>query len=368
MTIAYGAQNRIDSFRATDARTRTEPTAEERKRNRSVATTSSRELAARFDPKTSQMQAMEQAGDFQYQEGDRQARAAKATLDSGNNLMVLEAGARMWDATGSTIAERIRMDQRTGDFSAEGGVKSSRLPDKDKNNNSGMLSGDDPVEAQARHMESSNHNRRLHYDGGAVMWQGANRIQADVIDVDREKRALSAGPNVTTSLWEDPSSKDSKSNGSKSGDPKSADKKSAAAPVLTVVRAARLLYTDDNRLAHYTGGVKLSRPGLEEKGDDLRAFLAESGADSRLEKAFAEGAVEIVQTAPDRTRTGTGNYAEYYTADQKVILRGAKAKLVDTRDGITVGNELTYFANDDRLLVNGAPRDPGNSRIARKHK
>jgi hypothetical protein len=51
-----------------------------------------------------------------------------------------------------------------------------------------------------------------------------------------------------------------------------------------------------------------------------------------------------------------------------VILRGAKAKLVDTRDGNTEGTELTYFANDDRLLVNGAPRDPGNSRIARKHK
>jgi lipopolysaccharide export system protein LptA len=368
MTIAYGAQNRIDSFRATDARTRTEPTPDERKNNRTVATTSSRELAARFDPKTSQLQSMEQAGDFQYVEGDRQARAAKATLDSGTNLMLLDTGARMWDSTGSTTADRIRMDQRTGDFSAEGGVKSSRLPDKDQNKNSGMLSGDEPVEAQARRMESSNRNRRLHYEGGAVMWQGANRIQADVIDVDREKRTLSAGPNVVTSLWEDPNSKDTKSQDSKSADRKPADQKSTAAPVLTVVHAARLVYTDENRLAHYTGGVKLTRPGLDEKGDDLRAFLAESGADSRLEKAFADGSVEIVQTAPDRKRTGTGNYSEYYTADQKVILRGAKAKLVDTRDGNTEGTELTYFANDDRLLVNGAPRDPGNSRIARKHK
>ena len=77
--------------------------------------------------------------------------------------------------------------------------------------------------------------------------------------------------------------------------------------------------------------------------------------------------MEIVQTAKDRKRTGTGEHAEYYTDDQKVILRRRTRLNWWIRvDGITEGAELTYFANDDRLLVNGAPRDPGNSRIARK--
>jgi lipopolysaccharide export system protein LptA len=122
MTIAYGAQNRIETFRASAAKTETEPTAEERKRNRAVSTTSSRDLVARFDPKTSRMLAMEQTGDFQYDEGDRKARAAKATLDSDRDLIVLDTAARMWDATGSTTADHIRMDQRTGDFTAEGAI------------------------------------------------------------------------------------------------------------------------------------------------------------------------------------------------------------------------------------------------------
>ena len=65
----------------------------------------------------------------------------------------------MWDATGSTSADHIRMDERTGDFMAEGGVNSSRLPDKDQKKNSQMLSGDEPLQAQARKMESPNHNR-----------------------------------------------------------------------------------------------------------------------------------------------------------------------------------------------------------------
>jgi len=60
---------------------------------------------------------MEQTGDFAYDEGGRHARAAKATLDSGQNVILLETSARVWDETGSTSPTH-RMDQRTGDFTA----------------------------------------------------------------------------------------------------------------------------------------------------------------------------------------------------------------------------------------------------------
>jgi len=134
--------------------TRTEPTADDRKRNRALSITTSRDLLARFDPQTSRLASMEQTGDFAYDEGGRHARAAKATLDSGQNVILLETSARVWDETGSTSANHIRMDQRTGDFTAEGQVKSSRLPDQNQKKNSEMLSGDQPIEAQARKMDS----------------------------------------------------------------------------------------------------------------------------------------------------------------------------------------------------------------------
>ena len=206
--IAYGPQNRVDSFRAADVKTRTDPTAEERSRNRPQSVTTSRELEARFDPKTSHMQNMQQSGDFAYEEGDRKARAAKATMDADQNVILLDTGARIWDATGSTAADHIRLDQRTGDFLAEGNVNSSRLPDKDQKKNSEMLSGDEPLQATARKMDSRNRNRQIHYEGAVHMWQGANRIQADVVDVDRnldpQKRTLVADGHVVTNLWEEP--------------------------------------------------------------------------------------------------------------------------------------------------------------------
>ena len=223
-----------------------------------------------------------------------------------------------------------------------------------------MLSGDDPLQATARKMDSRNRNRQIHYEGAVHMWQGANRIQADVVDVDRnldpQKRTLVADGHVVTNLWEEP--KDDK-------------KKKAATPVLTEVHAGHMVYTEASRLTHYTGGVQLNRPGLQVKGQELRAFLGEAGADSRLEKAYADGAVEIFSTGKDRTRTGTGEHAEYYTADQKVILRGAWVRMVEKiftnpRPNTTEGKEAIYFANDDRLLVTGEPDKPGNSRINRK--
>src|SRR5450759_3421144 len=300
--IAYGPQNRLDNFRATDVKTRTDPNAEDRRRYRPASTTTSRDLEARFDPKTNRMSTMQQSGDFAYEEGDRKARAANATMDADQHLIVLDTAARVWDATGSTAADHIRLDQRTGDFLAEGNVTSSRLPDKDQKKNSEMLSGDDPLQATARKMDSRNRNRQIHYEGAVHMWQGANRIQADVVDVDRDqdpqKRTLVADGHVVTNLWEE--AQDNKSRD---------DKKKAATPVLTEVHAGHMIYTEASRLTHYTGGVQLSRPGLQVKSQELRAFLGESGAESRLEKAYADGAVEIFSTGKDRTRTGTGDHA-----------------------------------------------------------
>jgi lipopolysaccharide export system protein LptA len=359
--IAYGAQNRLDNFRANEVRTTTQPTPEEKRRNRGVSVTTSRTIEARFDPRTNRMSTIQQTGDFTYDEGERKARAAKATMDSDQNEILLDTSARMSDPTGATTADRIRLDQRTGDFIAEGKVSSTRLPDKSQKKNSEMLSGDDPLQATAARMDSKNRNRSIRYAGGANLWQGANHIQADTIDIDREKRTLIADKNVLTTLWE--SNKD---------DPK-APKKNTAPPVLTETRAARMVYTEQDRLAFYSGGVVLTRPNMTVQSKELRAYLAEAGSDSSLEKAFADGDVIIDSRAKDRTRHGTGEHGEYYPDEQKVILRGTRVKMVEQivgapKPNTTEGTELTWWANDARLLVTGAPEKPVDTRIIRKKK
>ncbi len=360
MTILYGSENRLQQFNVNDAKTRTDPTAEERKHNRSVITTASKGLIAHFDPATGKMSSTEQFGNFTYNEGDRKASAAKAALD--NDAIVLETGARMSDASGSTRGDRIRMDQRSGDFTAEGNVNSSRMPDRDSAKNSQMLNGDEPLNAQARKMDSRDQNHVFHYEGNVTMWQGANRITADTVDVDRRKRALKADGHVATTFWDEPK----KEPGEKSASGTAGAKKTSVRPaVSTVVRAPHLAYTDDDRLAVYSGGVILDHQEMHVTCADLHATLADSNADSRLEKAFADGSVAIRWTNPPRTRVGTSQHAEYYTGEQKVVMTGGRPKFEDSCKGSTEGENLTYFANDDRLLVNGKSGQPAQSRIDR---
>ena len=55
-----------------------------------------------------------------------------------------------------------------------------------------MLSGDEPLQAVAHNMNSANHNKLVKYDGDVVLWQGVNRIQADRVEIDRDKRSFGA--------------------------------------------------------------------------------------------------------------------------------------------------------------------------------
>lgn len=99
---------------------------------------------------------------------------------------------------------------------------------------------------------------------------------------------------------------------------------------------------------------------------ELRAYLNDPKAQSSLEKALADGEVEIFQQAGGRTRRGTAEHAEYYVDQEQVVLYGGAPALADSLKGTTTGTRLTYFAQQDRLLVDGAESNPAISRIQRR--
>jgi lipopolysaccharide export system protein LptA len=382
MWIAYGPKNQIESFKSINVSTRTEktkpatvpangpanPSPKPKDAPPPPALTWSKDLKADFDPKTSQLSRLEQWNDFRYEEGDRKAKANRAVLDQSRNLIDLSGSARVWDPTGSTDAEKILLDQKTGDFSAEGHVSSTRMPDKKKDAASGgMLAQDEPLHAKANKMFATDNNLTVRYDGNAVAWQGANRLQADVIEIDRDNGIVKAHGHVISQLLD----KNDDQKGAKQ--PVTANKtakqpagKKPTAPVFTIVKAPELVYDDDERLAYYKGGVQLDRHGMKVESQELRAFLRDSDDDSSLDHAFADGKVEIVQATLDHTRTGTSEHAEYYADDEKVILEGGQPQLVDSLKGTTRGVKLTWYSQDDRLLVNGAQGQPAQSKLRRK--
>jgi lipopolysaccharide export system protein LptA len=352
ISIQYGPENQIKSFTATAVTTRTESEPVKGKAQ-PPAVTSSKGMAAQFEPKTGSMMQLEQWDDFKYQEGERQAKADRAVLEQAKDQITLTGSARVWDPTGSTAANTIVMAQQSGDVQADGNVTSTRMPDKKKGPQQAgtMLASDEPLQAKASRMTSREDNSQIRYDGNALMWQGANRIQADQIEIDRKNGVLQGHGKVTSQLLD-----------------KAETTKQKKGSVFTIVKAPEMVYRDKEHLAHYTGGVVLTRGSMVMNSRELQAFLKddEKGGGSSLDHAFADGAVKIVDSTSVRTRTGTSEHAEYYVEEAKVVLNGGDPLLVDSVKGVTRGRQLTYFSNSDKLIVEGAQEQPVKSRIVKK--
>jgi len=357
LRVLYGDNSYVESLIAANVKTRTDKPASASKNGQPPAPgyTWSDQMLAKFKAGSNEIETIDQSGHFRYQEADRKASADRAQLIQDANRITLKDKARVLDDTGSTTADIIVMDQSTGDMDATGHVRSTHLPDKKQKPGTSMLDTTQSMEAQADKMVSRENNTRIHYDGHAILWQGANRISASTIDIDRDDESLHAYGGVVSELVDNRDTGDAKS----------------TSPLFTTVRAPDLVYHDDTRLALYTGGVKLVRDKMVVNSDQMQAILTpktdQTSNDSSLDHAIGDGHVTIFETVEGtRTRTGTSEHCEYFTKDDKVVLTGGSPQFVDTQKGVTRGRQLTYFSGDDKLIVEGESAQQAFSRLKKK--
>ncbi|HSW49318.1 MAG TPA: LptA/OstA family protein [Bryobacteraceae bacterium] len=345
--IAYGSDNRIRSLDAAGASTRTEPARLAGNSAPPAMLTWSKMLRVDFSPTGSELTQLDQWGEFRYEQGDRRGLAERGVFAAAENRIRLMGAARLWDSTGSLSADQVVMDQTTGDVEAEGNVASTREPEAGSKPTA-VLTGSAPLHAKSARMTSTGSRRIFRYEGNAVLWQGGNRIQADTVEIDRGGQTLVARGNVRSQFAEQPAGAGTK-----------------AAPLVTVIQARALSYSDKDRTARYTGGVTMRRAGLDVSAAELRGLFSLKDGATVLETAFADGAVRIADPGQGRMRRGTAEHAEYAVAEAKVVLSGGAPEFTDSLRGSTRGRMLTWFADSDRLLVEGRESEPAVSRIRR---
>jgi len=360
--INYGPKNQIDKFRASKVTTMTKgKPAPKGKPANPDSKTSSEDLLATFDPKTGDLSQLEQWTNFQYEEGERRAKADHATLQQATEHITLQGTARIWDPTGSTDAATIELDQKTGDMVATDRVASTRLPEQKKaagKPKGSMIDSSETIQARAARMTTKNQNSWIRYEGGATMWQGADKLEAETITIDRKAQTIAANGKVFTQTRERPK----------------ANAKKPQGQLFTLVRAPEMEYREAEKVAHYKGGENLVRGDLKVNSQELKAWFSKDDpktpADEggSLERANADGNVDILQTAPDRTRTGKSEHAVYEIGESKVVLTGGTPVFTDSVQGTTRGQMITWFADNDRLMVDGAAVEPTESRLKRKKK
>ncbi len=94
-----------------------------------------------------------------------------------------------------------------------------------------------------------------------------------------------------------------------------------------------------------------------------KASGGNSQAGRRIKQAIANG--NVVITEP--TRKATGDRAEYFPAEQKMVLFGKVASVTDEQRGTTQGARLTYFTGDGTILVQSEPGSPAETRRQVRH-
>lgn len=362
MTVDYAAKNIIQNFRVADASTRTEP---EDPKKGSPLLTWSKDLNAKFDEK-GELSEMEQNNDFRFEEGVRKGKADKATFKQKEQMIYLDQAARVLDDTGSTEADHIVMNQANNDFTANGKVYSTRLPDKSKKKDGGgsLLDGDQPMQARADKLISTdkNKNQVLRYVGNATLWQGADRIRANEVEIRKAEGILKARGNVVSQFQDkDPANPDQTSKPTPKAPPQS------PTPIFTVIRAPELDYDDKEKIALYRGNVQMERPGLVVKSSELRGFFIDDGkGGNKLDRSVADGNVIINQEAKGRKKDGRSEHAEYFIDTEKVIMEGGDPVIVDSVKGTSRGRRLTLLSKEDKILVEGDEKAPAVTKLKKK--
>ncbi|MEO6817852.1 MAG: LptA/OstA family protein [Edaphobacter sp.] len=288
----------------------------------------------------------------------QKATAARAVYDGAAQKLTLTGNVQLAEAGSVLWADRVVLEQQTGDAEADGAVKASY-----------QLSGkeSEPVHVLAARGVFT-HDVGLAIFYGAVgrpvrLWQGSSQVEAPVIQFDQKKKDLAAhgaGAGDVMAVHTVLVSARSAKAGAKPGSAKT-----------EVVRVAsrELTYSDATRQAEFSGGVQVDSVDGRMRGQDAVVYLQAAlkpGAGAKKEapalartSGFMGGGVErIVATGHIRIdqpgRRATGERAVYTASDGMFVMTGtmdSPPQLVDDIQGTVTGTSLRFHAGDESVMV-----------------
>jgi len=294
-----------------------------------------------------------QQGEVTYVDQERRASAERGQYTPGDQILLLTGSPRVSDKGVTTTARTIRVERATGDAFADGDVRST-YSNLQPQPNGALLASSSPIHVTSHTMAAHRSTGVAVYTGDAHLWQDANVVRAPSIQFDRDHRSVVAlglsGQPVSTLLVP-------------------ASSGGTATPV--TIESGRLTYTDNERLAHFEGGVVGKGADFGITADSADAYLQPGSTASavapspsgKLEKIVAQN--NVVLTQPNRR--GTGDRLIYTAADDKFVLTGGPPSIFDAEHGKITGVSLTFYRHDDRVLVEGKKTSPTvtETRVAR---
>jgi lipopolysaccharide export system protein LptA len=331
------------------------------------------ELEAGFDTTTQELATLEQTGNFQFREGERQAKADRASYSAGDQVLRLMGNPLLWDPETRIRASQFRTSLRSGRTEGAGKVESTHFeranttlaaiaPAGQGTASTNSHQGETTTNVLADRVVAERDSQFLHYEGHVRAWNGDDVIESPSLDIYRKQQRIVSGSGVVSShlqpAWP-PSGSTAQTRVAGSA------QFNGSAPV--TVRADQLEYLNEGRRASYRGHVEVESGDMTLKGDRVDVYFSSLPAGpqkpagpAQIERAVATGHVAVTQPA----RRATGERVEYLAGPGKIVMTGGPPVLYDEQNGFTTGPSLTFFIRDDSLLVDGGDK---SSTLSKRH-
>jgi lipopolysaccharide export system protein LptA len=298
---------------------------------------------------------------------EQRATADRAVYVGSTAEMTLTGTVQVTDAGNTIWADRVVMQQQSGDALADGAVRASYLQPNPK---------PDAPPAEAVHVlaaraELKHDLGRAFFFGGpqpARLWQGASQVTAPILQFDQKDRRLIAHGNpqdkglavhavfvsaTPASLTSDSAAKATKK------------------PAPVRIASHEMLYNDLTRQADFTGGVLVENAEGTMRAQQGTVFLQSAkptpatdktpGAfmGGSVDRMLATGGVDIVQPG----RRATGEQLVYTASDGMFVITGTPTtppRMMDEARGAITGASLRFHAGDNSVVVsNGSDNSKG---------
>ncbi|WP_213806904.1 LptA/OstA family protein [Granulicella sp. dw_53] len=310
---------------------------------------------------------------------EQRATADRAVYDGSTEKVTLTGTVEVSD-TGSVIwADRVVMDQQTGDAAADGSVKAT-YQQAEQAGQPAAAAGE-PVHILAVRAELKHDAGQAFFYGvagrPARLWQGDSQVMAPVLQFEqRERRMVARGEDGDKGMGVHAVFVSTASPGT----PGVAKKgETAKKPVPVRVTSHVMTYNDLARRADFDGGVLVEDADGTMRAQGAVVFLQAAGSakagdagkkappqgafmGGSVERMVASGRVEMTQPG----RRATGDRLVYTASDGLFVMTGVPGtppKMMDQAQGEVTGASLQFHAGDNSVVVSNGVNGAAGQRV-----
>jgi LPS export ABC transporter protein LptC len=312
--------------------------------NRGTQTLIADKLNAVFNQQSNDVSQFDANGNAKFSELDRSGTANQIVFTATDETVRLRGEPLVSDSRARAKANEIDWDTKNEKSFLRGKVSTTYVSQKQTGGATPFGETNAPVFVTSENAEFNHKTEIGTYSGNARAWQENNYVRADTL-ILRQKQGELYGEGSVQSLLYDAKRNE---NGKESNVP-------------VYAQSQKIYYFKDKNQLRYENDVDI-RQGT----DRIVAGVANVFLNDKNELSQTVAERNVVVTSPNRK--AVGDYAQYTTADENVILRGNPARIDDAENGTTQAAQVTVNLRTKNVVSESKTAQTNSGRIRTVYK